>query len=267
MVDLALILAGGLININMAYIADLTTNLGLRTDKGLVLEPKEGFYRPLPNSLFTGTRARIAMSFSIVPKLTINASTGQSETLVTDFISDTFMFGFKYPNNQLPQPTLNATDSFVGFWVPPKYKDLYNNVAWSGYSAGSVCINPNGAVTIGSLTSPLWPALSSYQNKGFYNGNTLSVPNGSTYTMQYYGIELNNQNIVSAEMGDSRPGSNSPTLSSIQNFINSSAYRSMSAQADNTPWGTTTAMFLYNPFSNLSIRVHAMGAAGFNDNQ
>jgi len=251
----------------MAYIADLITNLGLRTDKGLVLEPKEGFYRPLPNSLFAGTRARIAMSFSIVPKLNINASTGQGEAFVTDFISDTFMFGFKYPNNQLPQPTLNATDSFVGFWMPPKYKDNYGNVAWSGYQSGSMCLNPGGAVTIGSLTSPLWPALSSTNNKGFYNGNSFTVPSGSTYGMNYYGIELNNQNIVSAQIETSMAGSNSPTLSSIQNFINSSAYRSMSAQADNTPWGTTTAMFLYNPFSNLSIRVHAMGAAGFNDNQ
>lgn len=100
-----------------------------------------------------------------------------------------------------------------------------------------------------------------------YGGNTVQIPSSLNYPMQYFGIELNNQNIVSAELGVDRPGSNSPTLSSIQNFINSSAYRSMSAQADNTPWGTTTAMFLYNPFSNLSIRVHAMGAAGFNDNQ
>ena len=266
MVDLALILAGGLININMAYIADLITNTN-RTDKGLVLEPKEGFYRPLPNSLFAGTRARIAMAFSIVPRLNINSSTGASETLVTDFISDTFMFGFKYPNSQLPQPTQNATDSFVGFWMPPKYKDNYSNVVWSSYQYVSLCLNPNGAVTIGTLTSPLWPALSSVNNKGMFNGSSFTVPCTTSNGMNYYGIELNNQNVVSAQIESSMPGSNSPTLSSIQNFINSSAYRSMSAQADNSPWGTTTAMFLYNPFSNLSIRVHAMGAAGFNDNQ
>jgi hypothetical protein len=250
----------------MAYIADLITNSS-RTDKGLVLEPKEGFYRPLPNSLFAGTRARIAMAFSIVPKLSINAAGGASETFVTDFISDTFMFGFKYPNNQLPQPTQNAADSFAGFYVPPRYKDNFGNVNWSIFQAASLCFNPNGAVTIGTLTSPLWPALSSTNNKGMYGGNSFQIPSSSNYPMQYYGIEINNQNIVSAELGTDRPGSNSPTLSSIQNFINSSAYRSMSAQADNSPWGTTTAMFLYNPFSNLSIRVHAMGAAGFNDNQ
>jgi len=138
----------------MAYIADLISNV-TRTDKGLVLEPKEGFYRPLPNSLFAGTRARIAMSFSIVPKLNINSTSAVSEALVTDYISDTFMFGLKYPNNQLPQPTQNATDSFVGFWVPPKYKDNFGNVNWSSWNGSSLGFNYNGAVTIGSLTSPL----------------------------------------------------------------------------------------------------------------
>lgn len=258
----------------MATIANLLTNsngipANARSDKGLVLGPKEGFYRQLPDSLFSGTRARIAIAFSFVPNNDINPSSGPSEYLNSSYLSDTFFFGFKYPSNQLPGATTTPTDCFAGVWLPPAYRSP--TFAFQGYSGsqnGFSASNGTGIFVIGTTTSPvLWPGLSASGTSGTLSNSNFKAPCTQNHQLYYQGIQLNSSNILTTQINSSSPtiGSTSPTLSSLKTFLNSNPFNMSSTVCDNNPWNVATAIFLYNPFNTIALRVHAMGAAGFTD--
>lgn len=260
----------------MAYIANLQSNgngiaMGGRFDKGLVLGPKEGFYRQLPESIFSGTRARIAIAYSLSPQESINSINSFSENLNSSFLPDTFFFGFKYPSSSLPGTTLNLIDCFAGVWAPPRFKDGLNNNIFLGYnSSNQYFSNINAAkIVVGTTTYPIeWPGLSAASTPGLIGtGSTFLIPAGGLNQLRFQGIQLTNNNIITTQFNTAFGGigASSPTLSSLKDFLNINPFISNSLSANNSPWGNATAMFLYNPFNTLVLKVHAMGAAGFID--